>query len=198
MASVRLKSYDGEVHDLPDVCMKCGAPSAVRKNKTFSWCPWIIPKRCDVEAPLCERHKNHWLMRQLLVLLSMLGLFALGVVPIIAAAAADRGGDKRYAWACLVGWVALFLGWIILVVVATATTIRTNEITDTYIRLVSVSEEFAAAYKEKLPDVRGLLDRVARERWNDGERRADKKDEKTLLPGPATWDIKDKRTGESC
>jgi hypothetical protein len=147
-------------------------------------------KLCGVEVPLCERHKNHWLMRKLLVLLSMLGVFALGVVPVIAAFAADPRPNDPFAIACLVGWVVLLLGWIILAIVVQATTIRTNEITDTYIRLVSVSEEFAAACKKELPDVRGLLDRAARERWNDGERRADKKDEKTPLPGPATWDIK--------
>src|SRR5262245_60095643 len=97
MATLHLESYDGEVGDLPDLCMQCGAPSAVRKNKRFSWFPpwvWILlfvcglvpfaivalvmTKRRTVNVPLCEAHKNHWLWRQLVVvggLLALIGIF---------------------------------------------------------------------------------------------------------------------------
>ena len=197
MATVRLESYDGEVCDLPEICMKCGAPSSVHKNKTFSWYPpWvgvlllaglipylivaaIVTKRCRVEVPLCDQHKSHWLMRQLLVLLSLLGLLALGVVFMIAGAAASdaaaasnkgSGNNPVFAFLC-VGWLVLMLGWIILAVIVQYTTIRPSEITDTSIRLTSVSEVFAEACDEERPRSRARLDRAARERWNDGERR---------------------------
>lgn len=191
MATVRLESYDGEVCDLPEICMKCGAPSSVRKNKTFSWVPqWvgililggllpylivasILTKRCRVEVPLCDQHKRHWLMRQLLVLLSLLGLLALGgVFMIVAMAASDKGsGDNPvFAFLC-VGWLVLMVGWLILAVVVQSTTIRPSEITDMSIRLTSVSEVFAETCKEESPRARANLDWAARERWNDGQRR---------------------------
>jgi hypothetical protein len=74
------------VKNLPDVCLRCGAPATLHKSKTFSWHPpWVyvlliagllpfaivaivLTKRRRVEAPLCEQHKHHWLIRQLLIL----------------------------------------------------------------------------------------------------------------------------------
>ncbi|HEY7313795.1 MAG TPA: hypothetical protein VH643_30880 [Gemmataceae bacterium] len=191
MATVRLESYDSEVHDLPEICMKCGAPSSVRKNKTFSWYPpWvgvlllaglvpylivaaIVTKRCRVEVPLCDQHKSHWLMRQLLVLLSLLGLLALGGVFMgVAIAASDKGSGNNpvFGFVC-VGWLVLMVGWIVLACIVQYTTIRPSEITDTSIRLTSVSEVFVEACDEERPRSRARLDRAARERWSDGERR---------------------------
>jgi hypothetical protein len=85
MAVIRLEGRGNEQYDLPEVCMKCGAPAAVRKRKTFSWYPpWvallllagllpfiivalILTKRRTVDAPLCEDHTNHWLWRGLVL-----------------------------------------------------------------------------------------------------------------------------------
>src|SRR5437763_9160897 len=78
MADVRLDFYDLDADALPDVCMKCGAPSTVRPVRTFSWMPywarfmpWMIGmafmKRRRVPVPLCEQHKGHWTIRYLIV-----------------------------------------------------------------------------------------------------------------------------------
>ena len=191
MATVYLESYDSDVTDLPDLCMKCGAPSLVRKKRTFSWYPpWvgvlllaglvpfvivavILTKRCRVVVPLCEQHKNHWLMRQLLVLLSLLGILALGFAATLAVGAASKSGSKGddlFGLVCM-GWVFLLIGWVVLAVIVQSTSIRPKEITDTSIRLTSVSEEFARACAEEMPRSRERLDRLARERWNQAERR---------------------------
>src|SRR5262245_2698918 len=132
MATVYLESYDSDVTDLPDLCMKCGAPSSVRKKRTFSWYPpWvgvlllaglvpfvivavILTKRCRVVVPLCAQHKNHWLMRQLLVLLSLLGILALGFAATLAVGAASKSGSKGddlFGMVCM-GWVFLLIGWV--------------------------------------------------------------------------------------
>src|SRR5579871_4414997 len=81
MASVELESYRGKVRDLPEVCMRCGAPATVVRSRKFSWQPqWVIvllffgllpylivaiilTKRARVEVPLCDTHKNHWRWR---------------------------------------------------------------------------------------------------------------------------------------
>src|SRR5947209_3408531 len=100
MAVIRLGRYTGEEDDLPDVCMKCGAPATLRKRKQLSWYPrWVYflllvhilvfaivalatTKRRTVSAPLCDEHKNHWMWRQLVVFLG----FAAVVILIVAAA----------------------------------------------------------------------------------------------------------------
>ena len=89
MGVLRLDSYE-EMRELPAVCLRCGAPTVLRKSKTFSWCPqwvWlllffglipfaivalILTKRRTILVPLCAKHKNHWLWRQLLM---MAGVF---------------------------------------------------------------------------------------------------------------------------
>lgn len=190
MATVRLESYDGEVRDLPELCMKCGAPPSVRKSKNFSWYPsWvgvlllaglipyvivaaILTKKCRVEVPLCDRHKNHWLMRQLLVLLSLLGLLVLGVgTAILAGVMSDKGsGNEFFSGMACFGWFILMIFWIVLACNVQFTTIRPSEITETFIRLTSVSKDFAQACDEEMPRSRARLDRMARERWNEEDR----------------------------
>ena len=76
MATVRLGRFEVERGMLPQVCMACGAPAAVRKSKKFAWHPqWIyvlllagllpliivaaiLTKRMTVAAPFCDDHKR--------------------------------------------------------------------------------------------------------------------------------------------
>lgn len=188
MADVRLESYDGGVLELPDVCMQCGEPASVRKRKKFSWfppwiwillfCSWVpflivalvMTKRRTVEAPLCEEHKNHWFWRQLLVVGSLFGVLAVGVVAwsaVIANEGVDDGGLSGFV--CL-GAVVLGVLWLILAVIVQSTSIRVKEITDRNMTLTGVAPAFVAAYEEtwRVPPQR--LDELARERWNSGRR----------------------------
>jgi len=42
MATLRLGARPWDDAEMPDVCMRCGAPAEVRKQKTFSWHPgWL-------------------------------------------------------------------------------------------------------------------------------------------------------------
>jgi hypothetical protein len=187
MSTVRLDSDYGSVEDLPDLCMKCGAPADLRKNKSFSWYPpWvsalllaglipfaivalILTKRCRVEVPLCAQHKGHWLMRQLLVIGTLLALLGGGVIAMFASMD-NHGNDNLSGMVCL-GWVGLMIGWIVLAAIVQLTSIRPKEITDSSITLTGVSDAFAEAYEEEWSERPEELDEVARDRWNKKDRR---------------------------
>jgi hypothetical protein len=193
MATVRLRGHVSEEGDLPDVCMKCGAPAAVYKNKTFSWLPgWvyvlllagvlvfvivalILTKRRRVCVPLCEKHKNHWLMRQVVLLVSFLALVVLGFVAMLFFADSRPGSaEATIGGALCVGTVVGLVGWVILVAVFHVTSIRVVEITERAVKLQGVSRRFVDAYEDLLDRDAEWLDRAARERWERRRRpRAD-------------------------
>ena len=101
MAKAYLRSYGGrDIVDLPPVCMACGAPATVRRNKQFSWQPQWVPililggllpylivsliltKRQRVETPLCDRHARYWWLFPLLSGVSLV-LIVVGIVGTI-------------------------------------------------------------------------------------------------------------------
>ncbi len=42
MTTIRLGRYEAETGRLPAVCMRCGAPAVVWKDKKFTWIPpWL-------------------------------------------------------------------------------------------------------------------------------------------------------------
>jgi hypothetical protein len=190
MGVLRLGSYDSGDVDLPDVCMKCGAPAAVRKSKNFSWFPpwiWVLlivcgllpfaivalimTKRRRVEVPLCEEHKNHWIWRQIVVIGGFFALFGVGFVAWVAMLD-DRGrpNDNLFGLLCI-GWVVGLIAWLILAVILQSTSVRATEITDTSITLGGVSDAFIAEYKNQWRPSPERLDDLAREHWNQGKRR---------------------------
>jgi len=189
MATLRLESYDGEVEDLPDLCMQCGAPSALRKNKKFSWFPqwiWVLlfvcgvlpfaivavimTKRRTVNVPLCEAHKNHWLWRQLVVvggLLALIGSLVASLAIIDQAGGANK--DSFSGFLCLGGTIALII-WLIAAVILQSTSIRPKEITDTSITLVGVADVFVEGYEAERRPSPEQLDKLVREHWNQPNR----------------------------
>jgi hypothetical protein len=175
MAKVHLPYDSGkEIIDLPAVCIKCGAPATVRKNKTFSWQPQWVPililvgllpyvivsmiltKRKTVETPLCEAHKSYWWMYPTLMTLACLGVLGFGLVGMIAVSAAKNDG--------LAGGVCglsllVFLGLLVVAAVINTMRIRPAEITDRYIYLTGVSQEFADAAEDEQYRRRSAFDR---------------------------------------
>jgi hypothetical protein len=206
MAIVKLRNPDRYDDELPDVCMKCGAPATVRKAKTFSWHPgWVyvllllgllpfvivalvMTKRRTVRAPLCDAHRNHWLWRTLVILGSFFGLFAVAFVVFIASVQPDpRGAQTDFTgWACLGCVLALFV-WVILAAVLSMTAVRAAEITDRSITLVGVSREFADAYYQE--DQRTFardVERTVRERWRQDHGRPRPDDDRYREDDPET------------
>ena len=157
MADVRLDFYDLDDDVLPDVCMKCGAPAAARPMKTFSWVPYwarMIPfgiafmKRRRVPIPLCERHKNHWMIRYLIGFGGLaLFLLLLGAAIALLISSDDRTNPARDTLMAL-GFIVLtgagiaFLTWLITLIVLLVTQINVFEITDDSIVLTNVSPDF--------------------------------------------------------
>ncbi len=182
MADVRLDFYDLDAEALPDVCMKCAAPPAARKYKTFSWVPYwarfvpfgyiIFMKRRRVPIPLCEQHKNHWVIRYL-VGFGGLGLFLLlligSAVVMGVTVDADPNGPGPIIGIGLTVLAAtgvVFLAWLITLIVLAVTMINVFEITDYDITLKNVSWEFAEAYRQQTrgPAVPNVED-VAGRQW---------------------------------
>ena len=169
MATVKL--YRGEVKQdrLPKVCMRCGAPADQQKYKRFSWypgwvnilflvglLPWVIvalvlTKRMAVYAPMCSRHRNHWLVRSLIVVGGLVLVLGAAVAAVVLMASADRragpDSDSIGGYAC-VGTLGALLLLIVVAVIVQTTTIRPSEITDRTITLVGVAPEFKKALEE--------------------------------------------------
>jgi hypothetical protein len=161
MATVTL--YDDEVDEnqLPQVCMRCGAPADLQKRKRFAWrpdwvfylilvgvLPWLIvhlvlSKYMTVYVPLCNQHKNHWLIRTMIALGGLavvLGSLAVGIVLLKWA-----GNELLGAFVCI---GALF-GLIFIFEILRSSSIRPSEITDRRITLTGVAEEFRAALRKR-------------------------------------------------
>jgi hypothetical protein len=199
MAVVLIEPSHYEDDGLPEVCMKCGAPAVLRKNKQFSWYPgWIaltllvawpiflilvvvLTKRRRMRVPLCAKHKNHWLWPPLITLSLFLVPMALGFAALILMD--NRGNDTMWGVLCassLIGFVA----WLIVALIIQNRTIRPTQIDDDQtIRLVSVSPVFVDAYTEELEREESKrrdrrLDRSAGEKFGQRNRAArDEEDE---------------------
>jgi NADH:ubiquinone oxidoreductase subunit 6 (subunit J) len=197
MATVYLEEDRRGDYDLPDVCMKCGAPATVWKPRSFAWHPpWIfvlilagllvyvivalvLTKRKRLDIPLCDAHKAHWLWRQLVVVGGLLVLLAVGFLAMILLSDSRPNSDEATIGGILCGGTVLgLLAWLVLAVVLQTTTIRPREITDDSITLQGVSPEFVQAYEDWLPPRGQDLDRAVRQQWRTGgARRRDHDDE---------------------
>jgi hypothetical protein len=177
--------------DLPDVCLKCGQPATDRVKKTFTWMsPWIyilllfgalgliiflilaatMRKTVKAQMPMCERHRNHWKARLLLVLLGLVAVIGV-IVLVVASLDSLPPGDVRDLLPLTI--VAAILAWLIGAIVASLTSIRAAEINDARgLQLTGVCEEFIDAYEEAYGSRRaGRVDRAALERWEDRDER---------------------------
>jgi hypothetical protein len=194
MAKVKMDFRDLDDYELPDVCMQCGASAEGRKSKQYSWYHpalnllifgglpgWIIlavlsqvlAKRRKVRRPLCAKHINQFPWRTATVL----GGFALVVVIAIAAflvmLSDDRiGRSNELAGLICVGTLAIFLVWLLVVVVIQSTAIRPTEITDNSITLTNVSKKFALAYEDLMEQAsQSRIDDEVRDRSRDRDRK---------------------------
>ena len=183
MATLRLGERPWEDAELPDLCMKCGAPAELYKEKQFSWHPgWVyvlllvnvvvfavvalvLTKRKRLRVPLCAAHRNHWLWRQVVAVGGLLFFLALGVVTI--AVMSEEGNTaplEGLGGLLCVGTLLGLVAWLFAAALLQSASIQPTEITDHGITLVGVSKEFVNAYREK-QDVIGRIDDLARERW---------------------------------
>jgi hypothetical protein len=169
MATVRLRQTD----EVPEVCLKCGAPATVVKPHTFSWHPqWAtillagslcaggvavifialiiamtITKRRRMEVPFCDRHQHYWLIRSTFV---FGGLATILLMSSAGAVIVWRSPQPDWPlFGCTMG--AVFLVWLITAALIQAHSIQALEITDKSIRLGRVAREFVQALKASRP-----------------------------------------------
>ncbi len=167
MATIRLDYEDNDPRRLPPVCICCGQLAYVHRSRIFTWSPWwiylLIPlgalpyvilvvfttKQKRVHTPLCEAHKNYWRVRTLMVF----GGLTIVIALFIGAMQVRDIGRGRVEHLLSLGlWTATglaFLGWLALVMVLKAQSIRAASITDRTITLTKVSEEFAQAVEKE-------------------------------------------------
>jgi hypothetical protein len=206
MASVTLwiNRRENAVYDLPRVCMKCGAEATTVRKKQFSWYPpwvsililagfWpylivvmILTKRQSVEVPFCDQHKNHWLIRTVIGLLSFGVLLGIGFVGFIVASANapnNNQNDDMFGFVCG-GWFVLLLVWIVAyAIINSLTSIRVTKITDREITLTNVSPEFVRVLQEEEDEYERDLARDVGDRWRDSPRRAHRPDDDRIERG---------------
>jgi hypothetical protein len=199
MATLRLGERPWDEEELPDVCMKCGAPAEVHKDHLFRWHPgWVfflilvhilvyavvalaLTKKRRVRVPLCHAHRHHWVVRQVAIFVGFAFFLFLGIGAIIAMTDSSPGrrGSEALGGLLCVGSLVVLLVWLVLVSVLQSTAIRPREITDRDITLVGVSTAFVRAYAER-QDVASRIDEAARQRWGRGRgappRRAEESD----------------------
>ena len=173
---------------LPPVCVRCGADADRTVRKAFSWyppwvnvlilaglLPWLVvvllmTKRMTVYAPVCDEHKNHWLVRGLvsngaaiLGTVALIGLICGGIL-----VADNNRANADFAMYGVVGGIAVFVPLLIVAVVVSKGTIRATEITDEEIRLTGVADAFIDAVEDER-EARRKVRRARKRRYEDDD-----------------------------
>jgi phosphoglycerol transferase MdoB-like AlkP superfamily enzyme len=188
VATVTPYKRELERGELPSVCMGCGEPASLIKNKRFSWGPgwvmallivgavcvgplfWVafilIPfflKRMLVPVPLCERHRNHWLPLQILLfggIAVVAVLLCLTITLIVIYSGARSPRWELVLWSGY-GTIGFLVAMIFPAAVLQTRVIRPIEITDQRITLANVAKDFVFMVQEKRsgpPDVLPVID----------------------------------------
>jgi len=144
--------------------MRCGKPADGHVRQNFAWmppwvnilifvglAPWlvvalILRKTMRVNAPMCSRHRGHWLTRKLFIGLGLLFWIALAVGLI---AFGDRL-PKEVVTPLMAFGLFGSLFWLITALLLVRGAIRATEITDDRIELSNVHKEFAHEWREVL------------------------------------------------
>ncbi len=193
MAKVKMDFDDLNEYELPDICLQCGAPAEERKNKLYSWYHpainllifgglpgWVVlailsqvlAKRRKVRRPLCAKHINQFPWRTATVWGGFALVVVIAVTAFLVAISNDRiGRSNELAGLICVGVIAVFLVWVLVVVVIQSATIRPIVITDNSITLTNVSKKFALAYEVEIEQApRSRRDDEVRGRRRDSGR----------------------------
>ena len=166
MSSIRVYRDEANGKMFPDLCIRCGAEAELTQRKKFVYTPpWVhvfilagllpwallamlLRKEMTIRVPLCRQHKWHWHGR---ILFAIGGLFAIIFSGIGAIVIATEVKGVDLDGPLIFGFIALFIGWLVGVVVSNNTCIRPKEITNRWADLIGVSEAFAEAWDEIEP-----------------------------------------------
>src|SRR5262245_27784101 len=201
MPRVRLSKYECTHDLLPPVCAFCGAPAAGVRERKFSWHPswvWvlifvhvlvalivalILTRRMVVRVPVCDEHSGDWSRRTGILAGSFLVVAAFETAALIYLNNEPPAQqDELAGWLCGGGFV-LFFAWVIFAAIFSTRGVRPVEITDRFIRLAGVHEDFVTALEADR--VGGADERDRRVRYGDVR---DDYDDEPELPPPRSRD----------
>jgi tetratricopeptide (TPR) repeat protein len=160
---VQLSRSEIDNGQLPPLCVCCGRPAEVFKDRVFTWHPawvysfllllvlpyfvvrWLTAQRRVVRVPLCRRHRYHWAWRHLFFWGGgFLGVCLIGIGCQLEA----RRGSGRGAEFILAGCLLfLLLPWVYQVF--RRSLIRAKRITADYLTLDGVSAKFIMALQQE-------------------------------------------------
>jgi hypothetical protein len=152
MATITLSV--GDINGLPRVCMKCGHAATCVRDARFSVRYFqgqsgnvrhYLDRSVTVPVPLCDRHRHHWLMRYLLIGLSLplLSVLAAGLNVLLSPFRGFNPGGV----CCPV-----LIVWAVFAVVVYHGVIRAQDIFERSITLKGVSPAFVEAVEEQRRD----------------------------------------------
>jgi hypothetical protein len=167
MPSIQLTRREAEEGDLPDMCMRCGAPATVRKRRMFvshplwvyvllpfGYLPFVIvaaimTQRARCYTHFCARHKNHWLCRALIIWGAFVAMLVLvvGCLALIMTLYPDKAPDRVIGALCF-GSLALIFCWLISIPIVQLTAIHPGDVTDRRLTLKRVSPAFVDAVRD--------------------------------------------------
>jgi uncharacterized membrane protein SirB2 len=204
MPTVKLSKYECSRDLLPAVCAFCGAPAGGFRERKFSWHPgwvWvlilvhvivliivavILTKRMVVRVPVCDQRSGYWSRRTGILTDTFLVIAAFAVVALFYLSNQPPGPrDDLVGWLCGGGFI-LFFVWLIFAAIYSSRGVRPIEITDRFIRLAGVHEEFVAALEADRD--RDADERDRRVRYGDVR---DDYDDAPELPPPRSRDRDD-------
>jgi hypothetical protein len=174
MARIRLSRTRVEEGRLPAVCLRCGEPATLTKEKTFSWHPeWVsalivlgllcfLPlflagiialavttERMRVPVPLCEAHNNHWLWRSLFIYIGLAFFLTTATIGLTLWLPSRQPPDwtgELGGYLCM-GTAAGGLVWLVVAAFVQNGAVRAAEITARGITLIEVSPQFLKRFE---------------------------------------------------
>jgi hypothetical protein len=170
MASIYLSRREAEEGDLPDVCMRCGAPATESKRRRFTshplwvyvllpfgYLPYVIVAAVLTEkirccTLFCPRHKNHWRVRTLIIWGSFVAIPVLIfggfiLVAMLSGQLSEATQDKLFGLVCM-GAALLAFCWLLSIPLIQETAIHPSNGTERGLTLKRVSPAFVDAVEE--------------------------------------------------
>jgi hypothetical protein len=109
----------------------------------------LYHREANLRTPLCDRHKHHWLVRNMWIALGMLG-YVLSILGCpISFAMLSKPLQGSLGVLVFIGYTCLLIGSIALIAVSHHKAIHPTEITHTHLVLEGVSERFIQAVMEQ-------------------------------------------------
>ena len=166
MARAELWLYEAYHGDLPQVCICCGRPATLVRQKAFStgllglpliiipFLPFlaILAGVTWVRAPFCDLHKNHWRVRTIISWVSFLAVISVGLAS--AALVLEYAGRQNVTGMMIgtilcPGFFLALLLWVVLVVTLKRRGVHIAAINEPRITLGGIAPEFVDALEVK-------------------------------------------------